>query len=240
MAVEIKRKGEGEVAPRAAPWRDPRVRSIVSQVVTLLTVALFVAYIVHNTLTNLERQGIASGFRFLGTTAGFDIEDALGFSDLGFPDLLEEEDEHRPRGVGEDRRGGVAHEVGELAEVPRPFARHQAELGEVAAHRVDQLGALPDQESPGPMQHGRGLLLDRLDRDEAHGRPDHGLADRLGVGGVVLVRLDEGLHVLGRDQPDLVAEGLQLPRPVVRARAGLDADQARRQPGEERGDLAAP
>jgi hypothetical protein len=73
-----------------------------------------------------------------------------------------------------------------------------------------------------------------------HGRPDHGLADRLGVGGVVLVRLDEGLHVLGRDQPDLVAEGLQLPRPVVRARAGLDANQARRQPGEERGDLAAP
>jgi hypothetical protein len=37
-----------------------------------------------------------------------------------------------------------------------------------------------------------------------------------------------------------VAEGLQLPRPVVRARAGLDANQARRQPGEERGDLAAP
>jgi hypothetical protein len=73
-----------------------------------------------------------------------------------------------------------------------------------------------------------------------HARPDHGLADRLGVGGVGLVRLDEGLHVLGRDQPDLVAEGLQLPRPVVRARAGLDANQARRQPGEERGDLAAP
>ena len=37
-----------------------------------------------------------------------------------------------------------------------------------------------------------------------------------------------------------VAEGLQLPRPVVRARAGRDATQARRQPGEERGDLAAP
>jgi hypothetical protein len=52
--------------------------------------------------------------------------------------------------------------------------------------------------------------------------------------------LTKGLHVLGRDEPHLVAEGLQLPRPVVRARAGLDADQAGRQPGEERGDLAAP
>ena len=37
-----------------------------------------------------------------------------------------------------------------------------------------------------------------------------------------------------------MAQGPQLPRPVVRARAGLDADQAGRQPGEEHGDLAAP
>ena len=73
MAVDIPRKREGDAVPRAALWRDPRVRSIVYQVITLLLFALFVAYIVHNTLTNLQRQGIASGFRFLGTTAGFDI-----------------------------------------------------------------------------------------------------------------------------------------------------------------------
>jgi general L-amino acid transport system permease protein len=74
MAVDIPRKHDaGEPVPRAALWRDPRVRSIVYQVITLLLFALFVAYIAHNTVTNLQRQGIASGFRFLGTTAGFDI-----------------------------------------------------------------------------------------------------------------------------------------------------------------------
>jgi hypothetical protein len=57
-----------------------------------------------------------------------------------------------------------------------------------------------------------------------HGRPNHGLTDRLGVSSVILVRLDKGFHVLGRDQPDLMAEALQLPRPVVRARTGLNAD----------------
>jgi general L-amino acid transport system permease protein len=74
MAVDIPRSREaGEPVPRAALWRDPRVRSIVYQAITLLLFALFVAYIVNNTVTNLQRQGIASGFRFLDTTAGFDI-----------------------------------------------------------------------------------------------------------------------------------------------------------------------
>jgi general L-amino acid transport system permease protein len=74
MAVDIGRKQDaGDAVPRAALWRDPRVRSIVYQVITLVLFALFVWYIAHNTVTNLARQGIASGFGFLGTTAGFDI-----------------------------------------------------------------------------------------------------------------------------------------------------------------------
>jgi general L-amino acid transport system permease protein len=76
MAVDIRSERETGAVPRAAPWRDPRVRSIVYQIVTLVLFLLFVAFIVNNTITNLERQGIASGFRFLGVTAGFDI----GFS----------------------------------------------------------------------------------------------------------------------------------------------------------------
>ena len=74
MAVDIQRKHDpGDAVRRAPLWRDARFRSIIYQLITLLLFALFVAYIVHNTLTNLQRQGIASGFRFLGTTAGFDI-----------------------------------------------------------------------------------------------------------------------------------------------------------------------
>jgi general L-amino acid transport system permease protein len=77
MAVGLRGdQQKGEAAPRAVPWRDPRLRSIVYQIVTLVLFGLFVAYIVNNTITNLARQGIASGFGFLDTTAGFDV----GFS----------------------------------------------------------------------------------------------------------------------------------------------------------------
>ena len=77
MALDIRRDRQaGQAAPRAALWRDPRVRAIVYQVIVLALFALFVAFIVNNTITNLERQGIASGFGFLEVTAGFDI----GFS----------------------------------------------------------------------------------------------------------------------------------------------------------------
>ena len=75
MAVDI-RSAKAGAAPRAALWRDPRIRSIIYQIVTLVLFVLFVAFIINNTITNLQRQGIASGFGFLGVTAGFDI----GFS----------------------------------------------------------------------------------------------------------------------------------------------------------------
>jgi general L-amino acid transport system permease protein len=74
MAIE--RHFSGSRPARPAPWRDPRVRSIVYQALTLIAVVLLVAYFVDNTLTNLRRQGIAAGFGFLDRTAGFDI----GFS----------------------------------------------------------------------------------------------------------------------------------------------------------------
>jgi general L-amino acid transport system permease protein len=74
MAME--RQFLGAKPARPAPWRDPRVRSIVFQALTVIVVVLLVAYFVDNTLTNLRRQGIAAGFGFLDRTAGFDI----GFS----------------------------------------------------------------------------------------------------------------------------------------------------------------
>ena len=77
MAVEIERQPTGRPAAparrRGALLNDPRVRSIVYQVVTLALVVAFFAYIAHNTVTNLQRQGIAAGFGFLNRTAGFDI-----------------------------------------------------------------------------------------------------------------------------------------------------------------------
>ena len=67
----------GTPPARPALWNDPRVRAIVYQVLTLAAVVLFCAYIVNNTLNNLERQGIASGFGFLDKAAGFGIPQTL-------------------------------------------------------------------------------------------------------------------------------------------------------------------
>ena len=88
------------------------------------------------------------------------------------------------------------------------------------------------------MQRERSLLLDRLDRDEAHRRSGDRLADRLRVPGVGLAPLHIGLDVSRRHQPNLVPESDQLPRPVMARAAGLHADQARREFCEERDHLS--
>lgn len=59
--------------PRAPAWQDPRVRAVTFQALALAGVLGAGAFIVYNTMANLARQGIASGFGFLGSTAGFGI-----------------------------------------------------------------------------------------------------------------------------------------------------------------------
>jgi general L-amino acid transport system permease protein len=75
--MAIHRKPLGTTPASPALWRDPRVRAIAYQVLTLLAVVLFFGYIVHNTIQNLDRQGIASGFGFLSKPAGFGIPQTL-------------------------------------------------------------------------------------------------------------------------------------------------------------------
>ncbi|MFQ5671431.1 MAG: amino acid ABC transporter permease [Acidobacteriota bacterium] len=74
MAVDVK-----TAAPPARPpaWNDPRVRALFFQALVLAAVIFGGVYLVNNTLENLERQGIASGFGFLNTTAGFSISMTL-------------------------------------------------------------------------------------------------------------------------------------------------------------------
>lgn len=54
-------------------WNDPRARSVFYQIVLATAIIAFVYYIIDNTARNLEARGIASGFGFLGTPAGFDV-----------------------------------------------------------------------------------------------------------------------------------------------------------------------
>ncbi len=70
--------GSHRAAPgHPAPWRDPRVRAAVFQALVLAAVAGLAVYVVHNTLVNMEHRGIASGFGFLSTEAGFGIIQSL-------------------------------------------------------------------------------------------------------------------------------------------------------------------
>jgi general L-amino acid transport system permease protein len=72
--------GTADAAPRPTrppPWRDPAVRGIFLQVVFIAAVLAVGAFLVHNTLVNLRRQNIATGFGFLGREAAFGIGESL-------------------------------------------------------------------------------------------------------------------------------------------------------------------
>lgn len=66
-------------APRAkvAPWNDPVIRGWVFQIVVVGLVGLLAWYLVSNTIDNLQRQKIASGFHYLDREAGFEIGDTM-------------------------------------------------------------------------------------------------------------------------------------------------------------------
>jgi len=75
--VETSTSGS-ELAPsvKVPLWYDPQVRALFFQALVIFGVLYGGYVLVSNTMDNLERQGIASGFGFLNTTAGF----AIGYS----------------------------------------------------------------------------------------------------------------------------------------------------------------
>lgn len=67
----------GQRPAKPPMWRDPEKRALLFQALALGFV-LYLGYsLVVNTMTNLERQGIASGFGFLSSNTGFSIAETL-------------------------------------------------------------------------------------------------------------------------------------------------------------------
>ena len=58
-------------------WNDPRLREVIYQILFIGVVVALAGFLVHNTLANLRRQNIASGFGFLDREAAFGIGESL-------------------------------------------------------------------------------------------------------------------------------------------------------------------
>ncbi|MBM4350680.1 MAG: amino acid ABC transporter permease [Deltaproteobacteria bacterium] len=58
-------------------WLDPKKRAILFQLMTFAMVGLLAYYLTSNTLINLEKQSIATGFSFLQKESSFEIGESL-------------------------------------------------------------------------------------------------------------------------------------------------------------------
>jgi len=72
------RSFKDSAGPQKVPlWFNPKVRAILFQFMTLGMVGVLAYYLISNTLINLERQNIASGFGFFHKESSFEIGESL-------------------------------------------------------------------------------------------------------------------------------------------------------------------
>jgi general L-amino acid transport system permease protein len=64
-------------ASKVPLWRQPAFRAALFQILLVLGILAFGYYLLSNTLTNMERRGITTGFGFLSNEAGFGILKSL-------------------------------------------------------------------------------------------------------------------------------------------------------------------
>jgi general L-amino acid transport system permease protein len=58
-------------------WLDPKKRAILFQILSIGVVGLIIYYLASNTVVNLQKQSIATGFGFLNKEAAFEIGESL-------------------------------------------------------------------------------------------------------------------------------------------------------------------
>jgi len=73
VAQEVTDSPEITTSAKISFWYDPTKRAVIYQVVVLGIVGLVAYYLFTNTLANLERQNIATGFGFFTKEASFEI-----------------------------------------------------------------------------------------------------------------------------------------------------------------------
>jgi hypothetical protein len=107
--------------------------------------------------------------------------------------------------------------------------RHQSDLAQMPAQRIEQRCALTDELLANPMAHHRGLVVDRTPSDEPLPGAHHRLADRRCVGRIRLIAPYVRLHMRRRDQFHLVTQRHELADPMMRRTASLHRHHAGRE-----------
>jgi general L-amino acid transport system permease protein len=77
MAISTERNGQATAPSQPSLIYRPEFRQAVYQITLLVVLVGSIYFVVNNIAENLRRQNIASGFDFLGRTAGFDISQTL-------------------------------------------------------------------------------------------------------------------------------------------------------------------
>lgn len=65
------------IAEKVPFWLDPKKRAIIFQFLSIGVVGLIIYYLASNTVVNLQKQSIATGFGFLKKEAAFEIGESL-------------------------------------------------------------------------------------------------------------------------------------------------------------------
>jgi len=65
------------VAEKIPFWLDPKKRAIIYQLLSIGVVGMIIYYLASNTVVNLQKQSIATGFGFLNKEAAFEIGESL-------------------------------------------------------------------------------------------------------------------------------------------------------------------
>ncbi|MGD1038647.1 MAG: hypothetical protein ABR878_16030 [Roseiarcus sp.] len=95
-------------------------------------------------------------------------------------DLLNQRRQRLAHAVGNDDLAVLVAAVGEQALEPigvlRPLRRHDPDLRQMTAQRIEHRNAIARQKFARPMAHQLGLVVDAANRREAHVRPPDRLA----------------------------------------------------------------
>lgn len=143
-------------------------------------------------------------------------------------------------GIGWQAAFRVFGDCNQLRRVGRPLWGDLSELAQMPSQCIDGLGPLPDQKLMHAEHHRRTLRLFALHRHKAHRRTQRGLADRLGIGCIIFLVFDKGLHLGGWDEPYIMAQLADLTTPEMSAATGFHRENTGLQPAEEGQHLTPP